>query len=622
MRKNTIARKPGAWVHVALLSLLGTFSTLGHGWSETTAPRSPPPLSVDQIDAKIEQLTAGFRDADLVAKRGDTIREAIASGDFAVADRELNALSGQSDPKAWASSALTLAMDRFWLDADGGYSARLAAWAAANPTDPWPLLLQARRDSDWAWRSRGGNFAKDVDPAAMADFSRFLERGLAEIDAAIKLDDRDPYFELVRLRLLQSEGASDEMDQAFESAVAKFPNSLPLYESMLLALEPKWGGDIDYMYGLVEHYAGGAADDSPLKMLYISLYANLIDTAGITCYRFWSDPEKMDACVAGEMQRIVKAGLEDKVVQGLDLYDRTDKAQYTSWLGHVLSPMVTNAYSSRYPGAVLELAAKSTRSQTETDADPAHPNNYVIDYVVAQALSKQKLDEMAEQKYRVAIEDLRGSTFLPPPLKAKEAAAIYLTLAWTYNKMHRLPEVVAYESAALALDGSNNWQYLVCQGYFDLKRYDDVIRACSGRSLFEREPEARYYCGRAYYESGKIDEALGEFTAVANAWGDSRGSAVGLAARILLIDKKDYRGGIEFLKKYKYLYDPKITKSMDTAIAFNDLCYAYMQLGEDSDALDNCAKSLKFASLPDAYAKQLALAARMGSKGESKPQDH
>ena len=38
-----------------------------------------------------------------------------------------------------------------------------------------------------------------------------------------------------------------------------------------------------------------------------------------------------------------------------------------------------------------------------------------------------------------------------------------------------------------------------------------------------------------------------------------------------------------------------------------------MQLGRDQEALDNCTNSLKFASLPDAYAKQLVLVARLAT---------
>ena len=572
-----------------------------------------PHLAQTEIGAKIEQLTADFRDADLMAKKGDLIREAIASGDFTVADRELGKISAEGDPKAWATSTLTAALDGFWLNGDSNYSARLAAWIVSDAKNPWPLLLQARLDYRWAWSVRGGGFANSVDKTAMLDFERTIQRGLAEVDAAIKLDDRDPYPYLLKLRLLQSKGASADLEAAFEQAVSKFPDSLPLYEIMLTSLEPKWGGSVEAMYAFTDYFAAAADKNSPLKLLYLNLYGDLIDTAGAECSGLRGDPPKMQACVDGQMQRIVKRGLDVHVVEALNLSDRVDRAQYSSWLNHLLTPMISCSCASKAAAEVLELAARSLHSQTEIKADPDHNNNYAIDHAVARSWSTQGQNEFAEQKDLAAVEDLKKAAFLTPIAKAKELASVYLSLSWTYGKLERYPEMIAYESAALRLDGSNDSLYTVCKGYFDMQMYDEVVRACSGATMFEQTPYARYYRGRAYFEMGKFDDALRDMMGVADMWSDVRPSAAVFASAILLSEKKDYQGAIDFLNKYKYLYDPKVSKGMDTASAYNNLCYGYMQLGRDQEALDNCTNSLKFASLPDAYAKQLVLVARLAT---------
>ena len=40
------------------------------------------------------------------------------------------------------------------------------------------------------------------------------------------------------------------------------------------------------------------------------------------------------------------------------------------------------------------------------------------------------------------------------------------------------------------------------------------------------------------------------------------------------------------------------------AVAYNNRCYGYMKLGELEKALADCTASLRYDSLPDAYAKQ------------------
>jgi hypothetical protein len=64
------------------------------------------------------------------------------------------------------------------------------------------------------------------------------------------------------------------------------------------------------------------------------------------------------------------------------------------------------------------------------------------------------------------------------------------------------------------------------------------------------------------------------------------------------------------LNKYKYLYDPATDSRDDIAVSYNNRCYAYMQLGELHEALDDCTASLKYGSLPDAYPKQQELIKR------------
>jgi hypothetical protein len=48
------------------------------------------------------------------------------------------------------------------------------------------------------------------------------------------------------------------------------------------------------------------------------------------------------------------------------------------------------------------------------------------------------------------------------------------------------------------------------------------------------------------------------------------------------------------------------------AVAYNNRCYAYMQLGALKQALEDCTASHKYGSIPDAIRKERELARRLG----------
>ncbi len=106
------------------------------------------------------------------------------------------------------------------------------------------------------------------------------------------------YAFYLRLRILHGLGASQQMAGAFQQAIGRYPGYYPLYTIMLQTLQPKWGGDVPSMYALVDRYAGSAPKDSPLKLLYVALYRDLLETAFATCDSAGNDAAKLAACVS------------------------------------------------------------------------------------------------------------------------------------------------------------------------------------------------------------------------------------------------------------------------------------------------------------------------------------
>jgi hypothetical protein len=76
---------------------------------------------------------------------------------------------------------------------------------------------------------------------------------------------------------------------------------------------------------------------------------------------------------------------------------------------------------------------------------------------------------------------------------------------------------------------------------------------------------------------------------------------------MIYFDKKDNKTALDVLNKYNFVYDVGTQNKSDLAVNYNNRCYAYMELGDLTKALDDCTASLKYGSLPDAYRKEQEL---------------
>ncbi|ANM11763.1 MULTISPECIES: hypothetical protein [unclassified Rhizobium] len=83
---------------------------------------------------------------------------------------------------------------------------------------------------------------------------------------------------------------------------------------------------------------------------------------------------------------------------------------------------------------------------------------------------------------------------------------------------------------------------------------------------------------------------------------------------MLYFGQNDNNAALNVLNKYDYLYDLKAAGKDDVAVAFNNRCYAYMELGDYKKALDDCTNSLANGNIPDAYKKQQELLKLIASR--------
>jgi tetratricopeptide (TPR) repeat protein len=556
------------------------------------------------------------RSIELTSEKATRARNAIKHGDYADAAKIVAGVLAGSHLQNWRFYPFADFMNHITDVSDPAFAANLDAWVAQSNNDAIPLLVRAKYLHDAGWFKRGERFGAQTRPAAMVSFRDYMSRALADIDAAIGLNDGNPYGFYLKLRILHGSGASDAMAEAFEQAVAKYPAYYPLYDIMIETLAPKWGGSVPMMYALVDHYAGGVDEHSPLKILYLTLYRDLLNAASVACTPNWRDREVMAQCVAAGMEKMVTPRLDSQVLAALQLFDHTDKYQFGLVVEAILFDMLKTAGGDAYAGIILQLAASSMHSDTQLKEEKPGNNDYVIDKAVAESWYVKGFYDNALKKDQEALKDVEATAFPGEEEKDLAVAGIYDYIGGTYNKLNQYADMIAYEKAAVALGDRTDGEHFTCYGYYRLKDYDAAVQWCT-KTLEDQSNnmQARYWRGRAYGDSGRTDAAAADLTAVAESEDNFRTSAA-IDLSMIYFNRNDDRGALDMLNKYTYLYDPSTQSKSDMAVSYNNRCYAYMQLGELRKALDDCTASLRYGSLPDAIRKQQELIARLGVQEE------
>jgi len=594
---------------IALASLIALGVTL-HDRARTGVP-APHALPIAESDESAPLVVDAPR-IEFTADKARRVRDAIKQGDYRTARQVTSEVLKASRMERWRFYPFSDFMNAISDVSDAAFAAHLNEWVAQSKGDAIPLLLRAQYDRDMAWYRRGGKFAREIAADNAKAFFDYSGQGLLDIDAAIAFDGSDPYAYDLKLRLLHGFGVTDEMARVFEEAVARYPGYYALYDEYLGTIEPRWGGTVKAMYAFVGHYADDAPQDSPLKLLYLTLYDDLLGSASAACSDS-KDNDKRARCVGTYMSRFVTPGLNQEVLAALQLYDHTDKAEFGFAIHKILSDMLRSSGANAYANEILQLAATSMHSNTQLKEDKPGANDYVIDKIVADSWYQQGFYDNALRKAEEAAKDVAHTVFADEEQKALALAGIDELIADSKERLHQYADMITAAGAALKLGGRSDERLLICYGRYQMNQFLDAVRDCAaamGDATYD--VAAHYWRGLAYRDLGKADEALDDLKLVAaSEHGFRSGAAISMS--VIDFDRKDPRGALDVLNKYTFLYDPNSTSRDDIAVAYNNRCYAYMLLGDLHKALSDCTASLKFGNLPDAVRKEQDLLKRLGT---------
>ncbi len=455
------------------------------------------------------------------------------------------------------------------------------------------------------YRERGKGVIETVSDKHVKSFEDYIKKALHDIDEAIALNDKLPIAYLEKERITSSYyGDSPEMEAAFQQAIAKYPNYYRLYRSRLYSLSPKWGGSIEKMYAFADKYAGNVSPESPLKMIYINLFGNLLDAAAFDCNQKRLYPNEKKRCIDKEMNLIIKPQLAGWLHDAVNLYTKKDDYFYNKQLQEELELMIANIGGGEHFGLLLQLIADKLGSDTQVMQANVGNNNYVLDSIVGQLWVRDGNYESAEKKFKDALADIKNTSFPLDSQKEEARANVYYQMSSMYSKMSQHENAILYQRAAMELKGKKHvGSELICKTYFELKQYEPAIKECDKLIEESKNYHGFFYRAAAEKKLGNLEEAYTDFITVADSQHSYRKHAA-VQAVVMLSERNDDKGALELFKKYTYLFDPKIHSDYELAVNYNNRCYTYLKLEKLKEALDDCNTSLKYGNIPDALHKR------------------
>jgi tetratricopeptide (TPR) repeat protein len=283
-----------------------------------------------------------------------------------------------------------------------------------------------------------------VEPEDMRKYESELRSAAADARLSIRNDSRNPYTWAILVHTEGGSANSSAAEAVFQEAIKQFPDYYNLYQWRLGTLRPKWGGSIEQMLDFTQHYVGTVPANSPLKLLYLKLYVNMLDAARFDC----SPPtgDNLDQCIADRISSVLTPELAEQVQQALDLHKTSDPSQFNVATAGLFGEIAQIAAKAPSAGAILQQAAHSMDSELQLiEEHPGH-NNYLVDIIAARMWQSSRNYDNAEQKYQEALDDIQRFKFPNEEDKALATADIYSLLADLADTTGRYEKTIVYRN--------------------------------------------------------------------------------------------------------------------------------------------------------------------------------
>lgn len=603
-----------------LLSTTSTLLCLGMTSLASAAPLTPSAVYPKLVQEGLRLVGPSPGREDTVYAQALAVRRALARNDFTQANAILQRSLSQSGFHAGRYLPFSALMKEVTLPAGKGFDAHLNAWVKDSPDTAMPYLVRSVYAYNQGWQIRGHRFANMVLPEHMRIYQNDLRHAAIDAEYARRIDPENAYANYLPVWILSGRGDSAAVATAFTKAQARFPEYYALYYLRLRTLEPKWGGSVAAMYAFVEHYAGQAPINSALQLLYVQLFANLLNTAELECEK--PDGNSPDACVDLKMQAMVTPQLTEQADAALHVYSHIkDKIDFSERLGKIIEGMSKEGgnVAGRYAEQFIQLTSNIMSSDEQLIAPNTAHNSFVMDRLTGTIWYRQSRFHEAEKLYRRAITDLNHTPFRSSGQKQMVRAGLYDHLAQLFYEQSDYPKAASYEIAADYMrggTGASGYGSELCAALYHLHLYAQTVTTCQTRLRNGGSFDSLYWLARAYEALHQTQPALNAYRQLADSESHYRAySAIQIS--VLYAEQHNLHKMLDTLNVYPWLYRESTDSNRgDIAAAYNNRCYAEMHLGHLHAALKNCTASLHYGNLPDAYAKEQDILQRLKAQGE------
>ncbi len=608
---------------VALVIGMAVFLLAPHCFNRGMAATPAPPQGnsgeralAQLVEERLAELAIPPKTIVMPTDQGLQTANEIKAGHYAAASRIALSVLASSRQHEWRNYPFDEYLGSIVRGEDPALLQHLDLWLAGEPNSTAAHLIRAMFYARAGSTARGAETADKVPQALMDAFTDDMTRSISDFRDAIRLNRDIPwsYLELERVSL--HVGNRPVADQAFREGSQQFSAYFPLYSVRLKYLAPKWGGSIGAMYSFVDQYAGASGPDSPLKLLYLDLYVALLDAARFNC------GGDRGQCFANQMARTVRPSLRAQIQQALNLYRPAIAAEFSAAIWPLLdkSSCPECAGSAANVGAdILESAAEVMGSDNRMMDHPSH-NSYVLDDITAHVWAQMGNAGNADKKYHEALQDVEQTAFAEPGMKADALAGIYTDMTATADNNDQFVDMIVYQDAANAIAGDNrsDTPWSKCYALYRLNHFSEAVTECT--SLIDGHGNfliTHYWRAKAYEQLGEWDKSLADFAPVADGSDNWFRAGAALDMSYDLGRKQDYLGQLASMNAHDFIFDPKMQGRHDVAVAYNNRCFAQMQLGHLREALGDCTKSLEYDRLPDAVQKRQTLLSKLNESPEA-----
>jgi tetratricopeptide (TPR) repeat protein len=240
----------------------------------------------------------------------------------------------------------------------------------------------------------------------------------------------------------------------------------------------------------------------------------------------------------------------------------------------------------------------------------------MLDDITARVWGQMGNSSNAAQKFREALQDAERTPFPDEAEKANALATIFDHMTQFADDTSQFMDMIVYQEAENEVGGSNfsDAPYRACYAYYRMKYFTAAVKECSAIINGNGNYVTSYYWrGKAYEGLGQWDASIADLSRVADVGNDWFRVGAAIDMSVDFGNKRDFAGQLASMNQHPYLFDPKLQAPDDLAVAYNNRCYAYMQLGQLHKALDDCTTSLNYGRIPDALHKEQELLKRLGN---------